>query len=94
MLNTRKIRKYFPAIKSGRIVSNNAASTQTPAQLLDLLKKLSVKYDNVHRCEIPRLPLRQRKYLNLLMKQSRSLSALNPKKILFCTGTRPKRSIP
>lgn len=49
MLNTRKIRKYFPAIKSGRIVSNNAASTQTPAQLLDLLKKLSVKYDNVHR---------------------------------------------
>ncbi|MFA6534309.1 MAG: aminotransferase class V-fold PLP-dependent enzyme [Patescibacteria group bacterium] len=49
MLNTRKIRKYFPAIKSGRIVSNNAASTQVPVQLLDLLKKLIVKYDNVHR---------------------------------------------
>ncbi len=49
MLDTKKIRKFFPAIKSGRIVSNNAASTQVPIQLLDLLKKLVVQYDNVHR---------------------------------------------
>ncbi len=49
MLNTKKIRKFFPAVKSGRVVSNNAASTQVPTQLLDLLKKLIVKYDNVHR---------------------------------------------
>jgi len=49
MINTKKIRKFFPAIKSGRIVSNNAASTQAPIQLLDLLKKLIVQYDNVHR---------------------------------------------
>lgn len=49
MLNTKKIRKFFPAIKSGRIISNNAASTQVPIQLLDLLKKLVVQYDNVHR---------------------------------------------
>jgi cysteine desulfurase/selenocysteine lyase len=49
MINTKKIRKYFPAIKAGRIVSNNAASTQTPIQLIDLLKKLVAQYDNVHR---------------------------------------------
>jgi len=49
MIDTRVIRKYFPAIKAGRIVSNNAASTQIPIQLLDLLKKLTVQYDNVHR---------------------------------------------
>ena len=49
MIKTGKIRKFFPAIKSGRIVSNNAASTQAPIQLLDLLKKLIVQYDNVHR---------------------------------------------
>lgn len=49
MINTKKIRKFFPAIKAGRIVSNNAASTQCPIQLLDLLKKLIVQYDNVHR---------------------------------------------
>ena len=49
MIDTKKIRKFFPAIKAGRIVSNNAASTQIPVQLLDLLKKLVVQYDNVHR---------------------------------------------
>jgi cysteine desulfurase/selenocysteine lyase len=49
MINTKVIRKYFPAIKAGRIVSNNAASTQIPIQSLDLLKKLTVQYDNVHR---------------------------------------------
>jgi cysteine desulfurase/selenocysteine lyase len=49
MLLTKKIKKFFPAIKSGRLVSNNAASTQVPVQLLDLLKKLVKNYDNVHR---------------------------------------------
>jgi len=49
MIDTKKIRKFFPAIKAGRTVSNNAASTQVPVQLLDLLKKLIVQYDNVHR---------------------------------------------
>lgn len=49
MVNARKIRKFFPAIRAGRIVSNNAASTQTPIQLLNLLKKLVAQYDNVHR---------------------------------------------
>ena len=49
MINAKKIKKYFPAIKSGRIVSNNAASTQVPVQLLDLLEELIVQYDNVHR---------------------------------------------
>ncbi|MBU2260289.1 aminotransferase class V-fold PLP-dependent enzyme, partial [Patescibacteria group bacterium] len=49
MIETQKIRKFFPAIKAGRIVSNNAASTQAPIQLLDLLDKLIVQYDNVHR---------------------------------------------
>lgn len=49
MIETRKIRKFFPAIRAGRTVSNNAASTQVPIQLLNLLKKLIVQYDNVHR---------------------------------------------
>lgn len=49
MLNTKIIRRSFAAIKSGRICTNNAASTQSPTQLIDLLKKLTVNYDNVHR---------------------------------------------
>ena len=34
---------------AGRIITNNAASTQIPTQLLDLLTELTVQYDNVHR---------------------------------------------
>jgi len=49
MINTERIRKFFPAIKAGRIISNNAASTQSPVQLLNLLDDLVVQYDNVHR---------------------------------------------
>ena len=49
MIQTQKIRKFFPAIKSGRIISNNAASTQVPVQIFDLFKKLIVQYENVHR---------------------------------------------
>ncbi|MBN1662423.1 MAG: aminotransferase class V-fold PLP-dependent enzyme [Deltaproteobacteria bacterium] len=49
MIDTQKIREYFPAIQAGRVVTNNAASTQAPVQLLDLLEKLVVQYDNVHR---------------------------------------------
>jgi len=49
MLDTKRIRKSFPAVLSGRLVSNNAASTQIPTELLDLMGKLAVNYDNVHR---------------------------------------------
>lgn len=49
MIETRKIRRFFPSIRSGRIVSNNAASTQVPKQLISLMKKLIARYDNVHR---------------------------------------------
>ncbi|MFH0853131.1 MAG: aminotransferase class V-fold PLP-dependent enzyme [bacterium] len=48
-IETKKIRKFFSAIKAGRVVSNNAASSQVPTQLLELLKKLIIQYDNVHR---------------------------------------------
>jgi cysteine desulfurase / selenocysteine lyase len=49
MIETQKIKDYFPAIKAGRLVSNNAASTQAPKQLIDLFQELLVQYENVHR---------------------------------------------
>ncbi|MCX6786125.1 MAG: aminotransferase class V-fold PLP-dependent enzyme [Candidatus Komeilibacteria bacterium] len=49
MIETKKIRRFFPAIKAGRVVSNNAASTQVPIQLLKLLEQLVIQYDNIHR---------------------------------------------
>jgi cysteine desulfurase/selenocysteine lyase len=49
ILNAKKVRRYFPAVRAGRVVTNNAASTQIPIQLLQLFKKLAPQYDNVHR---------------------------------------------
>ena len=49
MLQTKKFRKLFSAIRSRRILSNNAASTQIPDPLLKFLSEIAPDYDNVHR---------------------------------------------
>lgn len=43
------IREQFDFDRSGRVVTNNAASTQPPRQLLDLYRSLTPFYENVHR---------------------------------------------
>ncbi len=48
-LDIPAIRKHFPAITKGRIVTNNAASTQAPRKLADLYRELLPDYENVHR---------------------------------------------
>ena len=48
-LDVLAIRKHFPAITKGRIVTNNAASTQAPKKLAELFRDLSPDYENVHR---------------------------------------------
>ncbi|HEY3874266.1 MAG TPA: aminotransferase class V-fold PLP-dependent enzyme [Candidatus Kapabacteria bacterium] len=48
-LDIQAIRKHFPAITKGRIVTNNAASTQAPKKLAELYRELSPDYENVHR---------------------------------------------
>lgn len=44
-----RVRAAFDFPPSGRIVTNNAASTQPPRALLELLAELVADYDNVHR---------------------------------------------
>jgi cysteine desulfurase/selenocysteine lyase len=48
-LDVQAIRGHFVFPKLGRIVTNNAASTQPPAELLDLYASLGPGYENVHR---------------------------------------------
>ena len=43
------IREQFDFDRGGRVVTNNAASTQPPRQLLDLYRSLTPFYENVHR---------------------------------------------
>ena len=48
-LNVEAVRSHFDFIHSGRTVTNNAASTQPPRELVELYRRLVPFYDNVHR---------------------------------------------
>ena len=48
-LDVHAIRKHFLFPGVGRIITNNAASTQPPRELLELHSALAPQYENVHR---------------------------------------------
>ncbi len=48
-LDVEAVRRHFVFPDTGRIVTNNAASTQPPRELLDLYRELVPGYENVHR---------------------------------------------
>jgi len=48
-VDVRAIRRHFVFPGAGRVVTNNAASTQPPAGLLELYRSLGPGYENVHR---------------------------------------------
>jgi selenocysteine lyase/cysteine desulfurase len=49
LLDVHGIRKHFAFPAAGRIVTNNAASTQPPRELIELYRSLMPWYENVHR---------------------------------------------
>jgi cysteine desulfurase/selenocysteine lyase len=48
-LDVRRIRSHFDFVRTGRVATNNAASTQPPRELIDLYRRLTPWYENVHR---------------------------------------------
>jgi cysteine desulfurase / selenocysteine lyase len=48
-LDVQAVRRHFMFPELGRIVTNNAASTQPPRDLLALYESLAARYENVHR---------------------------------------------
>ena len=48
-MDVHAVRGHFAFPKLGRIVTNNAASTQPPDELLELYQSLAPGYENVHR---------------------------------------------
>src|SRR3954449_8191593 len=49
VLDVHRIRRHFAFPATGRVVTNNAASTQPPRELLELYRSLTRSYENVHR---------------------------------------------
>jgi hypothetical protein len=48
-VDVHAVRAHFAFPRLGRIVTNNAASTQPPNELLALYQSLAPGYENVHR---------------------------------------------
>src|SRR3954447_3895284 len=48
-LDVGRSRSHFDFVRTGRVVTNNAASTQPPRELIDLYRRLTPWYENVHR---------------------------------------------
>ena len=48
-LDVERIRQHFDFPATGRVVTNNAATTQPPRELLGLYRSLAPWYENVHR---------------------------------------------
>jgi len=48
-LDVERIRRHFAFPHTGRVVTNNAATTQPPRELVDLYRALVPTYENVHR---------------------------------------------
>ena len=48
-LDVERIRTHFDFVRTGRVVTNNAASTQPPRELVELYRSLSPWYENIHR---------------------------------------------
>jgi cysteine desulfurase/selenocysteine lyase len=48
-LDVEAMRSHFDFPATGRVVTNNAATTQTPRELLDLYSRLAPWYESVHR---------------------------------------------
>lgn len=48
-LDVEAIRRHFLFPDAGRVVTNNAASTQPPRELVELYRSLAPGYENVHR---------------------------------------------
>jgi cysteine desulfurase/selenocysteine lyase len=48
-VDVERVRAAFDFPLTGRVVTNNAATTQPPRALLDLYRRLTLDYENVHR---------------------------------------------
>jgi len=48
-LDVERVRSHFDFPRTGRVVTNNAATSQTPRELVELYRELSPWYESVHR---------------------------------------------
>ncbi len=86
-----RIRAHFDFVRTGRVVTNNAASTQPPRELVELYRSLVPWYENVHRGQ----STASRRTTELFETSYDTIASwLNApgRRTIACTATPPRRS--
>ena len=86
-LDVNAIRKHFVFPGTGRIVTNNAASTQPPRELLALFESLAPAYENVHRGQSSASQTTTALFEDSYDTIARFLNAPSRKNIVVCRNT-------
>ena len=86
-LDVNAIRKHFVFPGTGRIVTNNAASTQPPRELLALFESLAPAYENVHRGQSSASQTTTALFEDAYDTIARFLNAPSRKNIVVCRNT-------
>jgi len=81
------IRSHFVFPQAGRIVTNNAASTQPPRELLALLESLAPDYENVHRGQSSASQAMTRRFEDAYDQIARFVNAPGRNNIVVCRNT-------
>jgi len=91
VIDVERVRGHFLFPETGRVVTNNAASTQPPRELVDLFRTLAPDYENVHRGQSAASQLTTALFEDAYDTIADS-STLRRVRISSSRGTRPKRT--
>ena len=91
-IDIRAVRRHFAFPRLGRVVTNNAASTQPPRELLALYASLGPGYENVHRGQSSASQAMTARFEESYDTIARFIGAPEPGHASPCTGTPPRPS--
>jgi cysteine desulfurase/selenocysteine lyase len=86
-LDVEAVRRHFVFPARGRVVTNNAASTQPPRELLELLGELAPVYENVHRGQSSASRATTALFEESYDTIARLVNAPGPRSIVACRNT-------
>jgi cysteine desulfurase/selenocysteine lyase len=86
-IDVEAVRQHFAFVARGRIVTNNAASTQPPRELLALYRSLAPDYESVHRSASPAARAMGRRLDEAYATVAQFLNAPKPECVVFYRNT-------
>jgi cysteine desulfurase/selenocysteine lyase len=86
-IDVEAVRQHFSFVARGRIVTNNAATTQPPRELLALYRSLVPDYESAHRGASPAARAMSRRLDEAYATVAQFLNAPKPECVVFCRNT-------